>query len=468
MKKKARETSTWKFKAEGVRDFAFGSSRRFIWDAMAVPFGERTVMAMSLYPPEGNPLWEQYSSRVVAHTLKVYSRHTFDYPYPLAWSMHGATVGMEYPMVSFNPGRPLPDGTYSEATKWEMIGVIIHEVGHNYFPMIVNSDERQWTWMDEGLNSFVEGIAEREWDHECPNPMGRPRDIVSYMKGDKTHLAPIMTDGHLMVQFLANAYFKPATGLNILRETIMGRELFDYAFKKYAQRWMFKHPTPEDFFRTMEDASAIDLDWFWKGWFYGTDHVDISIDDMKVFTAKSGDPAEEKEALRKEAENTPEEIAVQRNRATLQSVVEQDKSMRDFYDDYDPYKATSADKESHQKYLAKLSDQEKAFLKNDTYYVQLDFRNMGGMIMPLIIQFNFEDGTSEVVRIPAEIWSRNNLKTSKVFVFEKPVDSVELDPNLETADCDLSNNYWPPRTVQSRFELYKYNMPSRPNEMQVK
>ncbi len=457
MKKKSMETSTWHFSAEGVRDFAFGSSRRFIWDAMAVKFGERTVMAMSLYPPEGNPLWEQYSTRVVAHTLKVYSRHTFEYPYPLAWSMHGATVGMEYPMVSFNPGRPLPDGTYSEATKWEMIGVIIHEVGHNYFPMIVNSDERQWTWMDEGLNSFVEGIAEREWDHECPNPMGRPRDIVSYMKGDKTHLAPIMTDGHLMVQFLPNAYFKPATGLNILRETIMGRELFDYAFKKYAQRWMFKHPTPEDFFRTMEDASAIDLDWFWKGWFYGTDHVDIAIEEMKVFTAKSGDPTEEKEALRKEAENTPDEIAVQRNRAAIQSVVEEDKSMRDFYDDYDPYTASPSDKESYKKYLDKLSGQEKAFLEADQYFVQLDFKNIGGMIMPLIIKFNFEDGTSELVRIPAEIWSRNNLEISKVFVFDKLVGSVELDPYLETADCDLSNNNWPPKAVQSRFELYKYS-----------
>jgi len=466
IKKKSKETTTWNFSAENVRDFAFGSSRRFIWDAMAVKFGEQTVMAMSLYPPEGNPLWGQYSTRVVAHALKVYSRHTFEYPYPLAWSMHGATVGMEYPMVSFNPGRPLPDGTYSESTKWEMIGVIIHEVGHNYFPMIVNSDERQWTWMDEGLNSFLEGIAEREWDHECPNPMGRPRDIVPYMKGDKTQLAPIMTDGHLMVQFLPNAYFKPATGLNILRETIMGRDLFDYAFKKYSQRWMFKHPTPEDFFRTMEDASAIDLDWFWKGWFYGTDHVDLSIENMKVFTVQSGDPAEEKAHLKSEAESRPEEIAVQRNRSGMKSVVENDSDMRDFYDDYDPYKASPGDAESYKAYLGQLNDKEKAFLETDQYFVQLDFKNVGGMIMPLIVEFNFEDGTSEVVRIPAEIWSRNNLEISKVFVFTKPVLSVELDPNLETADCDLSNNYWPPKTVQSRFELYKYSRRSSPNIMQ--
>jgi len=467
MKKKSDETSTWRFRAENVRDFAFASSRRFIWDAMAVKFGERTVMAMSLYPPEGNPLWEQYSTRVVAHTLHVYSRHTFEYPYPVAWSVHGATAGMEYPMVSFNPGRPLPDGTYSEATKWEMIGVIIHEVGHNYFPMIVNSDERQWTWMDEGLNTFLQGISEREWDHDCPFPWGRARDITSYMKGDKTQLAPIMTDGHLMVQFLPNAYLKPATGLTILRETIMGRELFDYAFKKYAQRWKFKHPTPEDFFRTMEDASAVDLDWFWKGWFYGTDHVDISIDNMIVYTVKSGNPADEKALKRVEAEQVPEELAVQRNRQNMQSVVEKDKSMRDFYTDYDPYAASPEDATKYENYKNNLNEREKTFLNASEYFVQLDFKNIGGMIMPLIIKFNFKDGSSEIKRIPAEIWSRNNLETSKVFVFDKDVDSVELDPNLETADCDLSNNHWPPKTVQSRFELYKYSRRgSRPNPMQ--
>jgi hypothetical protein len=455
MKHKSKQTSTWHYKAENVRDFAFASSRRFIWDAMAVKFGERTVMAMSLYPPEGNPLWEQYSTRVVAHTLRVYSRLTFDYPYPVAWSVHGATAGMEYPMVSFNPGRPFSDGTYSESTKWQMIGVIIHEVGHNYFPMIVNSDERQWTWMDEGLNSFLEGIAEREWDHKCPQPTGRPRDIVDYMKGDKTQLAPIMTDGHLMVQFLANAYFKPATGLNILRETIMGRELFDYAFKQYAQRWKFKHPTPEDFFRTMEDASAVDLDWFWRGWFYGTDHVDISIEDMKVFKVSSGNPAEEKVFLRSQASTESEEIAVQRNREEMQSVVEKDPSMRDFYDSYDEYAESAEDSGIYTRYLEGLTKEEKANLKTEKTYVQLNFRNIGGMIMPLVIQFNFEDGSSEIQRIPAEIWSRNNILTSKVFVFERDIASVMLDPYLETADCDVFNNYWPRKYIPGRFELYK-------------
>ena len=455
MRNKSKQTSTWHFKAENVRDFAFASSRRFIWDAMAVKFGDRTVMAMSLYPPEGNPLWEQYSTRVVAHTLKVYSRHTFDYPYPVAWSVHGATAGMEYPMVSFNPGRPFPDGTYSEMTKWNMIGVIIHEVGHNFFPMIVNSDERQWTWMDEGLNTFLEGIAEREWDHECPYPMGRPRDIVDYMKGDKTQLAPIMTDGHLMVQFLANAYFKPATGLNILRETIMGRELFDFAFKQYALRWKFRHPTPEDFFRTMEDASAVDLDWFWRGWFYGTDHVDISIEEVEVFTVNSGNPANEKAILKIEADAIPEEIAVQRNRQEMESMVERDTGMRDFYDSYDEYTQCPEDLKNYTQYLEGLSKEERALLKAKKFYVQIKFRNIGGMIMPLIVQFSFDDGSSEIRRIPVEIWTRNNLETSKVFSFEKEVTALVLDPFLETADCELFNNNWPRKNIPGRFELYK-------------
>jgi hypothetical protein len=457
-KDKAATTQTWKFHADNVRDFAFASSRKFIWDAMAVEFGDRKVMAASLYPKEGNPLWEKYSTRVVAHTLKTYSRHTFDYPYPIAFSVHTAQIGMEYPMICFNGGRPLPDGTYSENTKWRMIGVIIHEVGHNFFPMIVNSDERQWTWMDEGLNSFLQGIAEREWDHNHPSPMGRPADIVPYMKGDKSNIAPIMMQGDLIKQFSNNAYNKPATGLNILRETIMGRELFDFAFKQYAQRWMFKHPTPEDLFRTLEDASAIDLDWFWRGWFYGTDHVDISLDKVTAMTLASGNPAQEKAMQKKEEEARPESIAVQRNRASMQSMVERNPAMRDFYDTYDPYKPEKNDEEAYTRYLASLTDQEKAWHAARGTYYQLDFSNVGGMVMPLVIQFTYADGSQEIKRIPAEIWNQNNLETSKVFLLEKEVVSVTLDPNLETADCDMGNNYWPPRIEESRFELFKGRM----------
>ena len=440
-KGKSKAFKTWKFKAENVRDFAFASSRKFIWDAMAVKFGERSVLATSLYPKEGNPLWEKYSTRAVAHTLEVYSRLTFDYPYPVAYSVHTDRIGMEYPMMAFNGGRPHKDGTYSERTKWSMIGVIIHEVGHNYFPMIVNSDERQWTWMDEGLNTFLQGIAEREWDHEHPYPKGKPSGIVDYMKGDQTGIAPIMTNGNLLVDFYSNAYIKPAVGLNILRETIMGRELFDFAFKEYAQRWMFKHPTPEDFFRTMEDASAVDLDWFWRGWFYTTDYVDISLDGVTEYTKARGNPADDKNLSKQEE---PEELAVQRNRESLESVVEVDPSMRDFYDTYDP------DKD-----LSSRSPEQKAKLVSGEYYYQLDFSNLGGLVMPLVIEFTFDDGQTLIERVPAEIWSKNNLKTSKVFRFEKKVAEVALDPFLETADCDIENNQWPLKIRQNRFDLYK-------------
>jgi hypothetical protein len=454
-KVKATSVKTWKFRAENVRDFAFASSRKFIWDAMGVRFGDRNVLAASLYPKEGNPLWEKYSTRVVAHTLKVYSRMTFDYPYPVAYSVHTNRIGMEYPMISFNGGRPASDGTYSERTKWSMIGVIIHEVGHNYFPMIVNSDERQWTWMDEGLNSFLQGIAEREWDHNHPSPRGRPGDIVDYMKGDQSGIAPIMINGELTMQFSNNAYDKPAVGLNILRETIMGRELFDFAFKQYANRWMFKHPTPEDLFRTLEDASAIDLDWFWRGWFYSTMYVDISLDRVSEYVMASGNPADEKAWEQKKEQDIPEELSVQRNRATMKSVVEADTSMRDFYDAYDPYAPSERDQNRYENYLKGLSDKERAWIQSGGYYYQLDFSNKGGLVMPLVLQFTFEDGEQQMIRIPAEIWSRNNLETSKVFRFDSRVTSISLDPFQETADCNMGNNYWPPRLEENRFELYK-------------
>ncbi|MCD4711230.1 MAG: M1 family metallopeptidase, partial [Bacteroidales bacterium] len=402
---KSTEKKTWKYQAKNVRDFAFATSRKFIWDAMGVKFGERTVLATSLYPKEGNPLWEKYSTRVVTHTLNVYSRHTFDYPYPVAYSVHTKQIGMEYPMICFNGGRPQSDGSYSERTKWDMIGVIIHEVGHNFFPMIVNSDERQWTWMDEGLNTFLQGIAEREWDHDHPSPRGRPANIVPYMKGDQSNIAPIMINGELTMQFMNNAYSKPATGLNILRETIMGREYFDFAFKQYAQRWMFKHPTPEDLFRTMEDASAIDLDWFWRGWFYSTDHVDISLDGVTAVELASGDPAEKRDFEKEKAMAQPESIAVQMNRSTIQSMVERDPSMRDLYTGNDPFQPEKSDKEVYDRYKKSLTPAEKTWHDKGGIFYQLDFSNVGGLVMPLVIQFEFDDGTREIKRVPAQVWS---------------------------------------------------------------
>lgn len=456
-KEKSRDKKTWTFKADNVRDFAFASSRKFIWDAMGVEMSNGTVvMAMSMYPKEGNPLWEQYSTKAVAHTLKWYSHYTFDYPYPVAWSINAARIGMEYPMICFNFGRPEKDGTYSQRTKYGMIGVVIHEVGHNFFPMIVNSDERQWTWMDEGLNSFVQFLAEQQWERDYPSRRGPAYKIVDYMRDDKRNMAPIMTNSESILQFGNNAYGKPATALNILRETVMGRELFDYAFKTYANRWKFKHPSPADFFRTMEDASAIDLDWFWRGWFFTTDHVDIALDDVKWYRMDTQNPEMENPLAQQEKEKSPRYIGSIRNAQEIEKTQDElDPSLRDFYSDYDPLQVSILDKEDYQKYLKGLTEEEKQMLMAGKNYYDLTFRNVGGLVMPLIIRFEYADGSSEEQRIPAEIWRRNSEQVSKVFVLEKEVKQIILDPYLETADTDTGNNYFPHREQISRFELFR-------------
>ena len=454
-KSKVKSMKTWVFEAENVRDFGWASSKKFIWDAMVVHQETKDVMAMSFYPKEGNPLWEQYSTKAVAQTLKTYSSYTFDYPYPVAISVHAKDQGMEYPMICFNYGRPDEDGTYSQRMKYGMIGVIIHEVGHNYFPMIINSDERQWTWMDEGLNTFLQYLTEQTWERDFPSRRGAASKIVDYMKGDKSNISPIMTNSESIHQFGNNAYGKPATALNILRETIMGRELFDHAFKTYAQRWMFKHPTPVDFFRTMEDASAVDLDWFWRGWFYSTDHVDISMDDVQWFQVSTKDPTIEKPLAEAKSNEFPEDISTTRNKNDIaRTYAEEDNSLYDFYNSYNPFDVTDKDKRKYKKFIEGLNASELAILKSKFNYYQLSFSNKGGLVMPLIIQFTFTDKTSKTIRIPAEIWKSNNYNISKVFFFEKEVMSIELDPNLETADTDISNNAWPRKIVPTRFELY--------------
>jgi len=455
-KTKVTETKTWTYKAENVRDFAFVSSRKFMWDALGVNFGDRTVMAMSYYPKEGNPLWEKYSTRVVAHTIKTYSKYTFPFPYPVAISAHTNNIGMEYPMICFNGGRPEADGTYSEGTKFGMIGVIIHEVGHNYFPMIVNSDERQWTWMDEGLNSFVEGMTEREWDSDWPGYNGDPRNIVYYMRGDRSALEPIMTNSESLKNFGANAYSKPASALNILRETVMGHELFEFAFKQYAQRWMFKHPTPEDFFRTMEDASAVDLDWFWRGWFYTTDHVDIDLSDVKHYVARSMDPAVTKAEDKKTKENEPEYVYFTRMREKgFVTATQNDERMKDFYNSYDPYQVSEGDKKSHDLLLEGLTTEEKALIDKGYYFYELTFKNVGGLVMPVILKMKYADGTEKVERIPVQIWQKNTEEITKLIIAEQEVVEFEVDPFLETADTDRNNNYWPPKAEPTRFQIYK-------------
>ena len=456
-KTKSTKEKTWHFTAENVRDFAFASSRKFIWDAMGVEQSDGSiVMAQSMYPKEGNPLWERFSTKAVAHTLKWYSHYTFDYPYPTAWSINAARIGMEYPMICFNFGRTEADGTYSERTKYGMIGVIIHEVGHNYFPMIVNSDERQWTWMDEGLNTFLQYLTEQQWERDYPSRRGPAHKIVDYMKGDKEFISPIMTNSESIWQFGNNAYGKPATALNILRESVLGREQFDYAFKVYSNRWKFKHPAPADLFRTMEDASGTDLDWFWRGWFFTTDHVDIALTSVTPFRVNTRNPVVENDLERQRQRPRDRGISSMRNAEEIEATYdEQDRSLRDHYTDFDPLESTVLDQEEYQAYLAGLSEEERAVLNADKYYYELTFQNKGGLVMPIILEFTFADGTTEVQRIPAEIWRMDYREVSKVFPFDKEVTRIELDPFLETADTDTSNNTYPAQAQASRFDLFQ-------------
>jgi len=466
-KNKESTTKTWIFEADNVRDFAWASSRKFIWDAMAVKIAGKTIMAHSYYPKEGNPLWEQYSTRAVAHALKVYSKYTIDYPYPQATSIHAKRIGMEYPMICFNFGRPEQDGTYSKRTKYRMIGVIIHEVGHNFFPMIINSDERQWTWMDEGLNSFVQYLAEQEFERGFPSRRGPAQNIIEYMKGDKNGIVPIMTNSESILQFGNNSYGKPATALNILRETVMGRELFDYAFKTYCERWKFKHPSPADFFRTMEDASAVDLDWFWRGWFYTNDYVDISLNQINWFQVNTGNPELEKAIEKNNKQNSDIYISDTRNKVSIpNTVTELDFDAVDFYTYYDPFFTDTLDIEGYYSYIESLDKEEAEILTADKNYYEIEFSNIGGLVMPIILEFEYMNGEKEEVRIPAEIWKRNSDKITKVFILDQELKSVILDPFLETSDVDRNNNYWPPRMEPTRFQLFKEADSNSENLMQ--
>ncbi len=460
---------TWIYKAENVRDFAFASSRRFIWDAMHIDQAGRKVMCMSLYSKEGNPLWGQYSTMVVAHTIKTYSKFSVDYPYPVAYSCHAtAGGGMEYPMISFNGGRPEADGTYSEGVKAGMIGVIIHEVGHNFFPMIVNSDERQWSWMDEGLNTFVQYLTEKEWDRNFPGRRGEPQYIVDYMKTDPTQQVPIMSSSDNIMAFGPNAYAKPAAGLNILRETIMGRELFDYAFKEYARRWAFKNPTPADFFRTMEDASGVDLDWFWKGWFYGVEPVNQQLTEVSWFAIDGQNPEINKAAQRKTSDAKRETMARKRDKDYIkESVVEKNADMKDFYNSYDPLKVTEADKKKYNDYLANLNADERAMVESGMNFYTVKVKNKGGLPMPVIVKMQFEDGTDSVARFPAEIWRLNDKDISKVITTKKKVTQWTLDPFREIADIDEEDNAFPRQPAEpTKFQLFKQQTGgARPNPM---
>ncbi|RXG26848.1 M1 family metallopeptidase [Leeuwenhoekiella marinoflava] len=454
-KGRSTEKKTWKLQAENVRDFAFTTSRKYIMDAQAVKFPKGDVMAISIYPKEGNPLWEEYSTKAVVQTLESYSRMTFDYPYPKAISVHGKNQGMEYPMICWNYGRPNEDGTYSDRTKFGMISVIIHEVGHNFFPMIVNSDERQWGWMDEGINTFVQYVAEQDFGENYPEAIapnskypsrrGEPSKITDYMGGNQDFISPIMSNPENVYQLGNNAYGKPATALNILRETVMGRDLFDYSFKTYAQRWMFKHPTPEDFFRTMEDASAVDLDWYWRGWFYTTESVDIGVSEVKSYYLTNNPTTAGKEMLTR--------YGVDPSAVDAVYVVEEDG------EDYDPAmkgKSIVENAPNLQEFMMdNFTPAERAKLKSPKHFYAVKFNKPGGIPMPIIVEYSYADGTKEKVTYPVQVWRKNDAEVTKVLATDKELVGVMLDPDLETADVDVSNNSWPKAEEESEFDSFK-------------
>jgi hypothetical protein len=440
-KTKSTTKKTWEFHAENVRDFAFATSRKFIWDAQAVKIGNKTPLAMSYYPKEGNPLWEQESTKAVKNTIEVYSRHTIDYPYPVAISVHAASIGMEYPMICFNFGRPKKDGTYTPELKRGMIGVIVHEVGHNFFPMIINNDERQTTWMDEGVNSFVQLITELERYPDIDWSRGKPSGIVNYMKGDKNLMRPLMTNSEQIIQFGSEQYAKAATALYILRETVMGKELFDKAFKEYSQRWAFKHPKPADFFRTLEDASAVDLDWFWRGWFYTTDNNDQSIDQVKWFRLR-------------DEKSSPEKKEVKTQKGDLAANAD-NKKFDNFNNGPQEFSLIETPTQYYGEFQSKVDDKgimDKLRGKN-IYEVTLS--NKGGLVMPVIIEWTYKDGSKETEKIPAEVWRINESKVSKVFVKEKEVANIVLDPGQETADINIEDNIFPKVEKESKFDEFK-------------
>lgn len=460
-------SKTWIFRIRNVRDFAFASSRKFIWDAQGYEQTDGSrVLAMSFYPKEANPLWQTYSTHAIIHALEIYSRYTFPYPYPVAQSVNGPIRGMEYPTISFNGFRPKKDDdgnvTYSGTTKYDLISVVIHEIGHNYFPMIINSDERRWTWMDEGLNTFVQFLAEQEWQENYPSERGEPRNLVDYMKGEGQ--VPIMTHPDSILDLGNSAYAKPSTALVILRESILGRELFDFAFREYALRWRFKRPTPADFFRTMEDASGVDLDWFWRGWFYGTDHVDISIDAVTRYTIDTKDPDIEKARERDEEEDNPISLTRQRNEG-IDRRVDRYPELLDFYNENDRFTVTEKEREKYQKLIDDLEDWERDLLTKSENFYMIEFSNKGGLVMPIVLSIVYMDGSEEELRLPAEIWRQDARKVTKLLVREDIIDTIVIDPYWETSDIDIKNNHWPRRPVASRLELRKKDPDLKPRNL---
>ena len=440
-KQKTSKQKTWKFNAQNVRDFAFASSRKFMWDAQAVKLPTNTVMAMSYYPKEGLPVWQGESTKAIKHALEVYSEATFDYPYPVAISVNTSNIGMEFPMISFNGGRP-KNGKMSDREKSSMIGTIIHEVGHNWFPMIVSSDERKWMWMDEGLNTFLHQrtVAERYPSFTSVTP----KTIVPFMDGDKNILRPIMTtsDTELFNQFGANFYVKPTVGLQMLRNSIIGKELFDEAFKEYANRWKYKHPNPSDLFRTLEDATATDLDWFFKGWFFTTDHVDMELSHVKWFKVFEDNA------------NIENQNKTSRVKITNQGR-QQNEPAKDFSKGPETITMTSTPDNDYGQFLSRLDEPAIRKQLSGKNIYEITIKNIGGLVMPVTIEWIFTDGTKEIDTLPAEIWRRNEYETQQTFIKNKEVSQVNLDPNFEFADTNTENNSFPKTKKQSGFDTFK-------------
>ena len=464
----ANGTKSWHFQAENVRDFAWAASPKFAWDAWGVPIPgtEEVTLAMSYFPNEGEPLWSRYSTQAVAHALEMYSYFTVPYPYPVAISVNGPVGGMEYPMICFNGPRPEDDGTYSARTKYGLIGVIIHEVGHNWFPMIINSDERQWTWMDEGLNTFVQYLAQELWEDDYPSRRGDPQSIIKFMLSEEQR--PIMTHGESIIQKGNNAYAKPATALNVLRETVLGREQFDYAMREYSRRWAFKRPEPADFFRTMEDASGTDLDWFWRAWFYSTDHVDIAVEKIYDFTVEARDPDIAKPLKQAEADAERTSISDERN-GPLPKRTHLYPELLDFYNTFDELDVTEDDRRSYEAFMRRLDDDDRKTVeqiqRTPLHFNVVRFRNHGGAVMPLPLELTWADGSVEEVLLPAEVWKENPETFSKLFVSNQPLARVHLDPQRRIADADQTNNVYPSELIPGRFGIEPW--PKRFNPMRI-
>jgi len=451
---KAQGTKTWQFAAKNERDFAFASSRKFLWDAATTLIDGKPVLVQSFYPPEAVPLWDKYATHAATHTLQTYSRYTLPYPYSQISTVHGAVWGMEYPMLTFCGGRPEPNGNYTKQLKYSTISVIIHETGHSFFPMIVNSDERRWAWMDEGLNSFLQYLTEQEFEPNYPSRRGRPGSVTAYMSGT-TH-QPIMTRPDVVLEVGNNAYGKVAAGLNILRETIIGRADFDFAFKTYANRWAYKHPEPCDLFRTFRDATGRDLDWFWRGWFFGTDKVDIAIKDVVRQELEPTEPMARLQQQKMEQENLNKYLSTYVNDTAIKRYYVQDKPF--LQDNHSPGKSvvqpSEQDEAQYQAFIAKLQPEAKKILTGNYNFYTLTFTNEGGMIMPLIYRVDYSDGSSELFRFPAEVWMLNNKQVVKDLITDKFIVGVRLDPFKETADCNTNNNLWPNAVNNNNVKLY--------------